>query len=127
MKADKGNPKIQYQTAFGAEQLTLDDNRPNLAAESLFFFQNAVALKAYQLGADELIWLLVPAVYFRAIAGLYWVYLIGPAAAMFLLGLPIVTLIVAFSFLWSQASKTHGGAIAFRALLIIVGIGVAML
>ena len=127
MKSDKGKPQVQIQTAFGAQQLTLNDNRPSLAAESLFFFENAVALKAYQLGSDELIWMLTSAVYFRLIAGAYWAYLIGPMSTAFLLGMPIAILLIMFSFLWSQSRKTHGSAIMFRVALIIAGVLVACL
>lgn len=122
MRPDKGNPKVQYQTAFGAEQLTLSDNRPNLQAETLFFLQNAVAFKTYQLVIDEAIWLLTPLVYVRTVAGLYWAYLINPAATTFLLALPVLMLLPSFAFLWAQASKTHGAAIALRVLLLIGGI-----
>ena len=122
MKSDKGKPQVQVETAFGAQRLTLNDNRPSLAAESLFFFENAVALKKYQLGIDELIWILAPAVYLRLIAGLYWAWIIGPSATILLIGLPSATLFVLFSFLFSQSSKSHGGAIIFRIILLVTGV-----
>lgn len=122
------NPKIQIEGRYGqTEQIALDSNRTSIQAESLWSFQNAVALPSSGIYSDMLLWILTPATILRWLNMGAASALIPPIAstlAAILLLLPVLLGILQVAQL---SPKTHGVAVVYRVGLLLAGILLAIL
>jgi hypothetical protein len=121
--ADRQQPKIiiENQSGFGgrAQQITLDTNRVDIAAEGSSRFANAIAFSTRAWWIDLTQWVTIPAFAFSLAK---CAYLYGWASPMFIalcLALPLGFLIVQIAFVISSRPRLMGPAIARIASIIL--------
>jgi hypothetical protein len=114
--ADRQQPKIiiENNSGFGgrAQQITLDTNRVDIAAEGTSRFANAIAFSTRAWWIDLTQWITFPAFAFSLAKVTYLYGWVSPMLIAVCLALPLGFLVIQIAFVVSSRPRLTGPAIA---------------